>query len=158
MVGCPLNSDLEPWHTATSVPPNLARIDSYYLNYLVKNGVQREEKKQCTYVGHATSRRTVCGEYKSRMCTAYIKYIQDSTTRSVREQSKYKNVKSSLTYTCLRINIDIRILCWLYEEHILIIHLILQRCLARLQMRLSKQLKNILQRVSRTYVQHKLSL
>jgi len=61
MVGCPLNSNTEPWHQAVPIPKLTARIDLDYFKALVKHGY-REKNTVCTYIGHVTERRKACGK------------------------------------------------------------------------------------------------
>ena len=63
IVGCPLNSDAESWHQATPIPKLTARIDLEYFKALVKYRYQ-EKKAVCTYVGHTTERRKMCGKQR----------------------------------------------------------------------------------------------
>jgi hypothetical protein len=67
-IGCPKSTNIESWHTASIVPPYAARIDTQYLQILVEHGVQAR-KRDCTYIGHATSKRTFCS--RSIIFTAY---------------------------------------------------------------------------------------
>ncbi|KAI9751102.1 MAG: hypothetical protein M1835_001264, partial [Candelina submexicana] len=59
-VGCPLLSNVEPWHTSYTVIPSQARVDLNYLRVLVKYGPQRHARN-CTYIGHSISKKSVCG-------------------------------------------------------------------------------------------------
>jgi hypothetical protein len=59
-IGCSSSSDTEPWHTAWPLSSTTARVDIQYLRLLVEHGVQ-EVKRECTYIGHATSKRKYCG-------------------------------------------------------------------------------------------------
>ena len=59
---------MEPWHTAQSISATTSRIDIDYLKSLANHGLH-PIKDTCTYVGHQTERRTLCGK------TEYILYI-----------------------------------------------------------------------------------
>jgi hypothetical protein len=66
-VGCPLNSNLEPWHRATAIPRLTIRIDLEYFKSLVQYGYC-EKKQSCTYIGQTSSRQTFCGKHKPYRC------------------------------------------------------------------------------------------
>ena len=59
-IGCPKNSDLEPWHTAQSIPLYSARVDIPYLRLLAEYG-HSEIRKDCIFVGPANSKKKFCG-------------------------------------------------------------------------------------------------
>ena len=59
-IGCPLNSNNKSWHTALSILVTTAQIDFDYLESLV-NYRFLSLKTYCTYVGHKTARRPLCG-------------------------------------------------------------------------------------------------
>jgi hypothetical protein len=60
-IGCPNNSDHEPWHTAQSIPATTSRLDLNHLRTLIYQG-QNLNQNTCTYVGQVTERRTKCGK------------------------------------------------------------------------------------------------
>lgn len=70
-IGCPFNSDYEPWHKAIAVPQLTRRIDIRYLKILVENGIQHQ-RDECTYIGQTTERKKLCGKFNLR--TAYVKH------------------------------------------------------------------------------------
>ena len=74
MIGCPNNSDIEPWHYAQSIPIHSSRIDILYLEALVTHGV-RPVQDTCTYIGHPTERKPRCGKYIPTMYYAYANSI-----------------------------------------------------------------------------------
>jgi hypothetical protein len=70
-IGCPKNTDDEPWHTAQSVPIYAARVDIAYLKLLVQYG-HKEIRRDCVFVAPANAKRKFCGEYNSHMLNIYI--------------------------------------------------------------------------------------
>lgn len=69
MIGCPLNSDTEPWHRAQPVHRHASRIDIEYLKNLVGRS-QTAEQTECYWVRPATSRTKFCGMYHE-----YVKHM-----------------------------------------------------------------------------------
>lgn len=70
MIGCPLSSDTEPWHSAQPIPLLTSRIDINYLTALVENGHQ-PVRTTCTYVGHTNERKPKCGMYIHNLHLTY---------------------------------------------------------------------------------------
>lgn len=60
MIGCPLNGDNEPWHTARSIPSTTSRLDLDYLKALVNKSLQ-PSLEYCTFLSHTTGRQQRCG-------------------------------------------------------------------------------------------------
>ncbi|KAL2801498.1 hypothetical protein BJX63DRAFT_438812 [Aspergillus granulosus] len=58
-LGCPKNSDLEPWHYAYAVH-RFAQIDQSYLKVLIEHGMG-EKAVECDYIAQPTSRKPFCG-------------------------------------------------------------------------------------------------
>ena len=55
-IGCSSSSDTEPQYTAWPLSSTTARVDIRYLRLLIEYGIQ-EQKQECTYIGHSTSKR-----------------------------------------------------------------------------------------------------
>ena len=58
MLGCPRNSDTEPWHRAQSLSHYASHVDIEYLRALVSHATEEPNKpppQECTYVCPATS-------------------------------------------------------------------------------------------------------
>ena len=59
-LGCPLLSEIENWHYAQPITPNLSRIDSVYLRLIVEHGGSLNAQSTCTYIGHTIAKRDFC--------------------------------------------------------------------------------------------------
>ena len=59
-LGCPLLSEVENWHYAQPITPNLARIDAAYLRVLVEHGGSSNAQSTCTYIGLTKGKRESC--------------------------------------------------------------------------------------------------
>ena len=69
-MGCSLNSNTEPWHFCKPLPKLSNRVDLEYLKALVAQGYQGK-KGVCTYIGHSTTTRKMCGMYNLNICPAH---------------------------------------------------------------------------------------
>ncbi|ORY59327.1 uncharacterized protein BCR38DRAFT_413020 [Pseudomassariella vexata] len=59
-IGCPKNSDGEPWHTAWSLPSYKSSIDIAYLRALCESCITGE-KDQCVWIGRPEQKRQYYG-------------------------------------------------------------------------------------------------
>ena len=59
-LGCPYNSDTEPWHTAQPISEFSSKIDMKYLFQIIDCGIDPGQN-ECPYVAHPNARRKHCG-------------------------------------------------------------------------------------------------
>ncbi|KAL4959544.1 uncharacterized protein BDV14DRAFT_160917 [Aspergillus stella-maris] len=63
-LGCPKNSDTEPWHMAQSINPLSAQLDTLYLKYLTEHQHQKREQpgSKCVFLTQVNSKFKYCDQ------------------------------------------------------------------------------------------------